>query len=59
MFFVILVSAARRLADRALWLQSPFEMKSEGEDWVGSFTAQWHLNSTAPAPQQRADGPDS
>lgn len=30
MSFVILVSAARRLADMALWLQSPFEMELGG-----------------------------
>lgn len=30
MSFVILASAARRLADMALWLQSPFEMELEG-----------------------------
>lgn len=51
MSFVILVSAARRLADMALWLQSPFEMELGGRrDRVGgggSFTAQWHLNSAA------------
>lgn len=35
MSFVILVSAARRLADMALWLQSPFEMELEGRGgWV-------------------------
>lgn len=55
MSFVILVSAARRLADMALWLQSPFEMELGGgvTGWWGgvggggSFTAQWHLNSAA------------
>lgn len=36
MSFVILVSAARRLADMALWLQSPFEMELGGRsDGVG------------------------
>lgn len=49
MSFVILVSAARRLADMALWLQSPFEMELGGrrDGTGGSFTAQWHLNSAA------------
>lgn len=41
MSFVILVSAARRLADMALWLQSPFEMELGGRrDGTGGVLSQ-------------------